>query len=135
VFDELQHLMIVLFAMIGDLVGRELGYKPVHVYNDSRVIDDMQGHEPLEHFCADVRRKLRQKVFPYVDGNITYHKRTAREVADKLEEAYARLFPQTRDLEEIHTKQTEGFRRSHNQRVQRLREPWAEMMRKRHGTG
>lgn len=135
IFDDLQHQYLVLFAMLGELLQRKLGYKIVEVYNYSRIIDDMNGQKPVDDFCLDVRTQLFQRIIPEVDGRIVFRKRSKKDVVETIEAAQSELLVPTGEARRIAEQQRATFERFHNQRVGKLRERWARMMEEKHGTG
>lgn len=134
-FDDLQHQYLVLFAMVGELVQRKLGYKVIRVYNDSRIIDDMNGQEPVDDFCMDIRTQLLQRVIPEVDGRIVFQKKPRKEIDDTIGAAQSELLVPVGEARRIAREQRETFDRFHGQRVGKLRDRWARMMEERHGPG
>lgn len=87
--DTLQHLYAVMYCAMVDLKGR--GKDRVFIYNDSRIIDDLNGKQPLDAWFESVRRMMRQRLLPDIGGVVFFSKKSARNVSQAIERGFESL--------------------------------------------
>ncbi len=82
--DTLQHTYLVLFTMLGELVGVDLGYAEVRVHNDTRIIDEMDGSPSIDEMCMETRRSIWQQLLPKIDGRVTWQKISSAKLDERI---------------------------------------------------
>jgi hypothetical protein len=80
--DPLQHLYLVMYSALVDLKG--ITGSQIFVYNDSRIIDDLNGQPTLNEWFSVVRTMIRQRLLPEINGVVFFRKKPAREIADNI---------------------------------------------------
>lgn len=122
--DPLHHTYVVLGAMMSELAGKPLGEPIINVYNDSRLVDDLQGASPIDEFCREFLLRLRRDVFPVVHGTIVFKKASTAAISEAVDSAFAEMFVSDKVRDEALSEAQEVFDTKHRSRVQRLQERW-----------
>lgn len=121
IYDTLQHIYLVVAEAVGTLRGR--GKNQVHVLNDSRIIDDLNGHTPLDSWYESLRQTIRQSIIPDVTAVVLFKKISEKELVDEISHGFSRL--------EIHSPQRDAKIRVDNQKHEQSMTCKAEDLRRR----
>jgi len=66
IFLALHHTYWMLYRALKELQGKEMG-EDVVVYNDSRIIEEMNGvAEPFDNICDRWQKAIRRKLLPAI---------------------------------------------------------------------
>lgn len=84
IYEDLQHLYLVLICALDELRDKPLSAN-VHIYNDSRVIDECNGFEPLTGWYRAVQEYIHQRVLPGIRSVVFFEKRADRDIEKKIE--------------------------------------------------
>lgn len=76
--DPLQHIYAVMYATLAELKG--VNGNRIFVYNDSRIIDDLNGYQTLDSWYSIARTMIRQRLLPDIGGVVFFKKKSSREI-------------------------------------------------------
>ena len=83
-YPEHCHVYAVLSKALNELRGKDLS-DDVMVYNDSRVIDEMNGAvSPLDDLSTEFRDRIRREILPEVGANIFFRKKNAQAIRQQV---------------------------------------------------
>lgn len=72
-YTDAQHLYVVLAKALNEIRGKDT--EEITVFNDSRVIDEMNGVvAPLDDFCKEMCLGIRRSLLPELSGNVFFRK-------------------------------------------------------------
>lgn len=83
VLDHLQHIYAVTYLALCELKGH--GKDRVFVYNDSRLIDDMNGLKPLDHWFESAKTMIRRRLIPSICAVVFFRKKSEKEIQEKIQ--------------------------------------------------
>lgn len=82
VYDALQHQYLVLISALLQCPPSTV----TSVYHHSRIVDEMNGAEPLTAWHAEARAFLRRKVLPRLSGIVRFYKQSPDAIQRALED-------------------------------------------------
>lgn len=91
VLTPIQHLYAVLISALHELVATGRLQDDVTVYNDSRLIEDMQGETPLDKTCSDSRQYLKRDLIPQVPSTVWFRKKSPDWVTGRVESGHKKM--------------------------------------------
>ena len=87
-YDDLQHLYLVLIAALAQLKGHK---DLVHVYSDSRLIEDFRGGKTLSAWFDRTISLIRQNIISEIHGAVFFRKKPATEIVSNIREGLNNL--------------------------------------------
>ncbi len=91
IYDDLQHLYRVLLSLLGELMNQKKEYL-YHIYNYSRIIDELNGNTPLNEWHQTVCDYINQNLIFRIRGMIWFIKRPIKEIELRINEGKEALF-------------------------------------------
>lgn len=117
----------VLAKALNELRGQEIGDE-VMVFNDSRVIDEMNGAvSPLDDLSTEFRDRIRKEIIPEIGVNIFFRKKNTRTIMREVLDAKRAMVdvPDKKKKLELLSQQEEQINRSNSVRaLNKLKENW-----------
>lgn len=85
IFHELHHTYKVMFLALEIVARKQMIHGDVVVYNDSRIIDELNGSiPPLDDVCQRWRQVIRREIMPRVRSIVLFRKRAQDFIAAKM---------------------------------------------------
>lgn len=127
--DSIQQTYVVLSKALQELINLK-SFTKVYAYNHTRVIDEMNGAEPIDIRSTQIRKHLRQYVLPKVNGIVMFKKKPLNEIMDQIQAAKRSLIDsvnieqRNKRINEIVAEVKTATKQNICTRVQRLRNRW-----------
>lgn len=86
--DDLECLYLSLISLLSNLKGIN---GTVYIYNDSRLINDINGFKALGSIYNSFVRLIRQKLLPEISGVVFFRKKSSEEIEKMISDAFVRL--------------------------------------------
>ena len=84
IFLALHHTYWMLYRALKELQGKEMG-EDVVVYNDSRIIEEMNGvAEPFDNICDRWQKAIRRKLLPAIRSCFLFRKKPSTFVDENV---------------------------------------------------
>jgi len=126
-YPEHCHIYAVLSRALNELRGQELPGE-VMVYNDSRVVDEMNGAvSPLDDLGAEFRNRIRREIMPDIGGTVFFRKKNTHAISQQVGEAKRTMVQvpdKNRKLEELMQQHAEAQRTKSLRALDKLKENW-----------
>ncbi len=90
VLEPVQHLYAVLIKALLDLKQYDLT-EDITVYNDSRIVDEMEGMASLDATCTESVRFIRQHIIPVLPTIVWFRKKDGGWVDAKVRSGHRRM--------------------------------------------
>ena len=90
VFDELHHNYFVMLAVLNELLEAQVA-STVKIYHDTRVVDDINGTEPLDGLADSIRNLIQRVLVPAIPGTVWFHKQSRGVIDNAIAEAKCRF--------------------------------------------
>ena len=130
VLTELQHLYVVLYKIFSELTANN-SREDIIIYNDSRIVDDMNGIiNPLDDICEKTRKYMKRKVIPTIKGIILFRKKSTLFIREKIENGQKSLIGDVDDdikkrkISEISGTIKENLRKNQRNRIENFKQDW-----------
>jgi hypothetical protein len=126
-YPEQCHIYIVLSKALNELRGKDLPGE-VMIYNDSRVIDEMNGTvSPLDELSGELRDRIRREVMPEIGGTVFFRKQNTRTIMKKVlhgRDSMIDVVDKSIILKEIVKQKEETSRSNTLKALDKLKEDW-----------
>lgn len=130
IFQPIHHTYKVLYLALCEVRDMDV-MDDVMVYNDSRIIDEINGLvEPLDDTCGIWLQTMKRDVIPTIRSVVFFRKKPTTHVNTTVTSSHGRMIreldpKQRQELAERDAKIREDLSRARNRRlVNRLRESW-----------
>lgn len=94
IFNEIHHVYKVMFLALKEVARKERIQGDVIVYNDSRIVDELNGQvPPLDDICRRWQQAIRRELVPYIRCLVFFRKKSATFVESQTTIGNALLVP------------------------------------------
>jgi len=98
-YDELQHLYLVMITVLTQLKGLK---KSIYLFNDSRLIDDMNSSAAtLGPWYDKIRSLCKRNIIPEILGPVFFKKFNSKFIDDQISLGFKRLCIDNTEIQEI----------------------------------
>jgi hypothetical protein len=126
-YPEHCHVYAVLSKALNELRGQDLPGE-IMVYNDSRVIDEMNGGvPPLDDLSGEFRNRIRREIMPDIVGTVFFRKKNTRAIAQEVSRAKSAMVDvpdKNNRLEELMQQHAASQRTKSLRALDKLKENW-----------
>lgn len=84
IFHELHHTYKVMFLALQAVARKGAIQGDVIVYNDSRIVDELNGAVPLDEVCQRWRQTIRREVMPHIRSIVMFRKKAHDFITSRL---------------------------------------------------
>jgi hypothetical protein len=94
IFHELHHTYKVMFLALKEVARKGCIKGDVIVYNDSRIIDEMNGNaKPLDEVCQKWQMLFRRQVLPHIRSIVVFRKKASDYIMSQVRLGHSLLTP------------------------------------------
>ena len=126
-YGEHLQLYAVLAKALNNLRKQQLT-EDIMVYNDSRLIDEMNGIvQPLNNLSAEFRNGIRRQILPEIESNVFFRKKNQYAIKQQVDNAKKSLVAtpnKLKILDRLATTKIAAIKNKANNALRRLKENW-----------